>query len=64
MDAAVSKLRADVGLKTAAAQLKAKVLCSTEALLHGDLHTGQVCHNMTTSMMPAKFSRSVSRQIE
>ena len=48
MDAAVSKLRADVGLKTAAAQLKAKVLCSTEALLHGDLHTGQVCHNMTT----------------
>ena len=63
MDAAVSKLRADVGLKTAAAQLKTKVLCSTEALLHGDLHTGQVCHNMTTSM-PAKFSRSVSRQIE
>ena len=39
-DAAV--VRADVALKTAISRLKEKFLCDTEAMIHGDLHTGSI----------------------
>jgi 5-methylthioribose kinase len=35
-------LRSDVALKLAVGRLKAKFMDATEALLHGDLHTGSV----------------------
>ena len=42
LDKDVQAFRNDLDLKKAIANLKAKFLNSTEALLHGDLHTGSV----------------------
>jgi 5-methylthioribose kinase len=42
LDDAVAAIRADVPLKIAAQEMKARFLAAPEALLHGDLHTGSV----------------------
>jgi 5-methylthioribose kinase len=42
LDEIVKKLREDNAIKAAAAQLKGKFVTSTQALLHGDLHSGSV----------------------
>ena len=42
LDSFVSDIQSDEALKLAIANLKAKFLGSTEALLHGDLHTGSI----------------------
>jgi len=42
LDKDVQAIRSDLELKKAIGHLKAKFLDSTEALLHGDLHTGSV----------------------
>lgn len=42
LDAIVAEFRADKALKMAAQALKTKFLDQTEALIHGDLHTGSV----------------------
>jgi 5-methylthioribose kinase len=42
LDALAAELRADLALKAAVARLRRRFLSSTEALLHGDLHTGSV----------------------
>ncbi|CAM9278437.1 unnamed protein product [Phaeothamnion confervicola] len=42
LDCLAESLRADVGLKRAVHCLKRKFVESTEALIHGDLHTGSV----------------------
>jgi len=42
LDGFVQSLQSDIALKVAVAELKAKFLGSTEALLHGDLHTGSI----------------------
>jgi 5-methylthioribose kinase len=42
LDSAVDSLRNDTALKIAVSRLKLRYLTSTEALLHGDLHTGSI----------------------
>jgi 5-methylthioribose kinase len=42
LDALAEALRRDTPLKLEVQELKARFLCDTEALLHGDLHTGSV----------------------
>ena len=42
IDTIAKKLREDSEIKTAAAKLKGKFLTTTQALLHGDLHSGSV----------------------
>ncbi|MFI1382918.1 S-methyl-5-thioribose kinase [Embleya sp. NPDC020886] len=42
LDDTVARLRDDVDLKVAVARLKVRYLTCTEALLHGDLHTGSI----------------------
>jgi 5-methylthioribose kinase len=42
LDALVAELRADVGLKIAAARFGQKFLSESQALIHGDLHSGSV----------------------
>jgi len=42
LDETVAQLRQDQALKVAVGKLKAKFMDSTEALCHGDLHTGSV----------------------
>jgi len=42
LDVFAEGIRSDLPLKLAVAKLKRKFLQSTEALLHGDLHTGSV----------------------
>ena len=42
LDSYVASLQADKDLKVAVADLKRKFVGSTEALLHGDLHTGSI----------------------
>jgi 5-methylthioribose kinase len=42
LDSAVAAVRADLELKAAVAALKDKFVQSTEALIHGDLHTGSI----------------------
>eukprot|EP00611_Tribonema_gayanum_P011956 TRINITY_DN2240_c0_g1_i2.p1 TRINITY_DN2240_c0_g1~~TRINITY_DN2240_c0_g1_i2.p1 ORF type:complete len:826 (-),score=232.08 TRINITY_DN2240_c0_g1_i2:415-2892(-) len=42
LDAAVARIRGDTQLKLAVAVLKEKFMTSTQALLHGDLHTGSI----------------------
>ena len=42
LDSFAEELRTDAVLKVATAGLKAKFLCSTQCLLHGDLHSGSV----------------------
>jgi 5-methylthioribose kinase len=42
IDAIAKRLREDPEVKTAAAKLKGKFVGSTQALLHGDLHSGSV----------------------
>ncbi len=42
LDALASQLRADEALKTAAARFGQKFLTETQALIHGDLHSGSV----------------------
>lgn len=42
LDETVADLRADTALKLAATELKLRLRSSTEALIHGDLHTGSI----------------------
>jgi len=42
LDSFVKAIQSDAALKVAIAELKAKFLGQTEALLHGDLHTGSI----------------------
>ncbi|MGY3677572.1 S-methyl-5-thioribose kinase [Streptomyces sp. TE33382] len=42
LDATVQRLRNDITLKIAVSRLKLRYLTSTDALLHGDLHTGSI----------------------
>jgi 5-methylthioribose kinase len=42
LDADAAAIRADVALKIAVSELKEKFLCDTEAMIHGDLHTGSI----------------------
>lgn len=42
LDTFASKIKSDSKLKLAASDLKAKFLSSTQALIHGDIHTGSV----------------------
>jgi 5-methylthioribose kinase len=42
LDAAASRLRADTEAKLAAAELKLVFRTATEAIIHGDLHTGSI----------------------
>lgn len=42
LDNHAAKIRADADLKVAVSKLKLKFMGSTEALIHGDLHTGSV----------------------
>jgi 5-methylthioribose kinase len=42
LDAIADKIRADIELKLAISDLKSKFLGCTQALIHGDLHTGSI----------------------
>jgi len=42
LDADAKAIRDDVALKIAICELKEKFLCDTEAMIHGDLHTGSI----------------------
>ena len=42
LDADAKAVRDDVALKIAVSELKEKFLCATEAMIHGDLHTGSI----------------------
>ncbi|MFJ5921210.1 S-methyl-5-thioribose kinase [Kitasatospora sp. NPDC092948] len=42
LDAVLGRLQADTAVRTAVSRLKLRYLTCTEALLHGDLHTGSV----------------------
>jgi len=42
LDPIVARMRADIDLKIAAQQMKARFATNTETLLHGDLHTGSI----------------------
>ena len=42
LDADAEAVRDDVALKIAVSELKEKFLCDTEAMIHGDLHTGSI----------------------
>jgi 5-methylthioribose kinase len=42
LDADARAIRDDIALKIAVSELKEKFLCSTEAMVHGDLHTGSI----------------------
>jgi len=42
LDADAAAVRADVALKIAVSELKEQFLCDTEAMIHGDLHTGSI----------------------
>lgn len=42
LDADAKAVRDDVALKIAVSELKEKFLCDTEAMIHGDLHTGSI----------------------
>jgi 5-methylthioribose kinase len=42
LDDTVTAIRNDIDLKIAISLLKEKFLQSTEALIHGDLHTGSI----------------------
>lgn len=47
----VDDLRADVPLRLAAQEMKARFLAAPEALLHGDLHTGSIMVTVDETMM-------------
>ena len=49
LDGIAAEFRSDPGLKIAAARLGHKFLSNTQALLHGDLHTGSVMVTQTES---------------
>lgn len=51
LDHYVKSIRADANLKLAAEALKIKFLSSSEALLHGDLHTGSVMTTETSTFV-------------
>src|SRR5215470_7108981 len=42
LDADAAAVRADIALKVAISELKEQFLCDTEAMIHGDLHTGSI----------------------
>jgi 5-methylthioribose kinase len=42
LEADAQAIRDDVALKIAISELKEKFLCDTEAMIHGDLHTGSI----------------------
>ena len=42
LDPDAAAVRADVALKIAVSELKEQFLCNTEAMIHGDLHTGSI----------------------
>lgn len=42
LDSVVADIRSDTELKMCVARLKDKFLCTQEALIHGDLHTGSI----------------------
>ena len=42
LDADATAVRDDIALKIAVSELKEKFLCSSEAMIHGDLHTGSI----------------------
>jgi 5-methylthioribose kinase len=42
LDADAKAIRDDAALKIAISELKEKFLCNTEAMIHGDLHTGSI----------------------
>ncbi len=42
LDADAQAVREDIALKIAISELKEKFLCSAEAMIHGDLHTGSI----------------------
>jgi len=42
LDADAKAVRDDVALKIAVSELKEQFLCDTEAMIHGDLHTGSI----------------------
>jgi 5-methylthioribose kinase len=42
LDADAAAVRADVALKIAVSELKEQFLCDTQAMIHGDLHTGSI----------------------
>jgi 5-methylthioribose kinase len=57
LDDLAANVRADGPLKAAAARLGHKFLCSSEALIHGDLHTGSVMVTETdTRVMDPEFT--------
>jgi 5-methylthioribose kinase len=57
LNALVAELRADVPLRLAAQEMKARFLAAPEALLHGDLHTGSVMVTpYDTQVIDAEFA--------
>ena len=57
LDALVARLRADVDLKVEAQHLKWAFSAQTEALLHGDLHTGSVmAHGADIKIIDPEFA--------
>jgi 5-methylthioribose kinase len=57
LDKIAGEFRADVALKLAISRLKHKFLTSTEALIHGDLHTGSVMATESdTRVIDAEFA--------
>ena len=56
LDADAKAIREDVALKAAISELKEKFLCSTEAMIHGDLHTGSIMVTAdTTKVIDPEF---------
>jgi len=51
LDSYVKGVQSDIALKVAVAELKSKFLNSTEALLHGDLHSGSIMVTESTSFV-------------
>ena len=51
LDDIVARLRADIDLKVAAQDMKAKFVNNAETMLHGDLHTGSIMVTDTDTMI-------------
>ena len=49
LDSVAARFREDIDLQIAITEMKAKFLTSTEALIHGDLHSGSIMVNSTES---------------
>ena len=51
LDSIVARIRADIDLKIAAQDMKAKFANNAETMLHGDLHTGSIMVTNTDTMV-------------